>query len=53
MNKSKNDKENIKKADESIFKTCLKLKSVTASPRSNFVRVKDDKENIVLSVRSS
>jgi hypothetical protein len=48
MNTPKIDKENIKrKIEQSIFNTCAKTASATALWWNTFVRIKDDKENII------
>jgi hypothetical protein len=48
MNTPKREKENIKKKiEQSIFNTCSKPPSATAFWWNTFVRIKDDKENII------
>ena len=48
MNNEKLEKEEIKrKVDEGVFKTCSKPKLAKASWREIFVRITDDKENII------
>ncbi len=48
MNNCKKDKEDIKtKLDKTIFKTWLKPDTATATWWKNFLRIQDDKENII------
>ncbi|CAF1210394.1 unnamed protein product [Adineta steineri] len=48
MSDWKKDKENIKtKLEKSTFKTCLKTKTATATWWKKFLRIQDDKDDIV------
>lgn len=48
MNDSKKEKENIRrKLDQGILKTCCKPTTATASWWKTFVRIQDEKENII------